>query len=96
GKALGKNKQNLLSLERALKKRLKIVQFSNDKLRFITNLMAPLRILEIVEDAEGIITIKGPDEKTRGLMIGARAQNLREYENITRKYFECKEIRVVG
>lgn len=94
-KALGKNREKLLKLEKLLNRRIKIVEFSDDKFRFITNLLYPLKILEISEDENGIVIIKGPDQKTKGLMIGARAQNLRATEEVVRKYFECVEIKVV-
>ncbi len=95
GKALGKNKSNLVKIEKLLNRKVKIVSYHPDKLRFITNLLAPLKVLEIKEEEPGIITIKGPDAKTKGLMIGAKAQNLRATEEIVRKYFDCKEIKVI-
>ena len=42
------------------------------------------------------VFVHGADEKTRGLMIGARAQNLRFAEKVIQKYFpELEEIKVV-
>lgn len=94
-KALGKNKQNVQKLETMLKHRIKIVEYSETMTQFITNIMAPLRIVEIKQD-DDVVTITGPDQKTKGLMIGARAQNLRNYEKMVQKYFpELKEIKVV-
>ncbi len=93
-KALGKNKTNLIKIESLLNQKIRIVSFSNDKLRFIINLFHPLKVLEIREE-DGVVIVKGPDAKTKGLMIGARAKNLRETEEIVRKYFDCKEIKVV-
>jgi len=94
-RALGKDRANLKKLEEKLNKSIKIVEFNPDLLIFIKNLMYPLRILEIKEE-DGIVTIRGPDTKTKGLMIGARAQNLRNYEELTKKYFDnLKEIKVV-
>lgn len=94
-RALGKDRTNIKKLEEKLNRNIKIVEFSPDVLTFIRNLLYPLRVLDMSND-DGIITIKGPDTKTKGLMIGARAQNLRNYEEITRKYFDnIKEIKVV-
>jgi len=94
-RALGKNKKNILRLEGALNRRFKVVEYSSDLLQFIKNMMAPLRIVEIKEE-ESVVTIVGPDEKTKGLMIGARAQNLREYEKAIQKYYPAlKEIKVI-
>jgi len=94
GKALGKNKSNLHRLEGLFKKRLKIVEYSPDVEQFIVNLIKPIRILEISTE-DKIITIKGVDSETKGLIIGARAQNLRKTEEIAKKYFDIEEIKVV-
>ena len=93
-RALGKNRANLLKLERLLKQKIKIVEYRPDKLQFIVNLLHPLKIVDM-KDEEGIVTIKGPDTKTKGLMIGARAQNLRATEEIVKMYFDCEEIKVI-
>ncbi|MDD3175257.1 MAG: NusA-like transcription termination signal-binding factor [Candidatus Nanoarchaeia archaeon] len=94
-KALGENKKNVTRLEDLLKKKVKIIEYSENMLKFIVNIMAPLKVVDI-KNEEGIVTITGPDQKTKGLMIGARAQNLRMFEGIVQKYFpELKEIKVV-
>jgi len=95
GKALGKQKFNLQKIEETINRKIKIVEFNPDVLEFIKNLMYPLKILEIKQE-DAIVTIKGPDTKTKGLMIGARAQNLRNYEELVKKYFDnVNEIKVV-
>jgi N utilization substance protein A len=95
GRALGKKKANLYRVEKLLNRKIKIVEFNPDVLQFIVNLLYPLRVQDIKEE-DGIISFTGSDEKTKGLMIGARAQNLRNYEAIVQKYFpEVKELKVV-
>ncbi|MFP4524156.1 MAG: NusA-like transcription termination signal-binding factor [Candidatus Woesearchaeota archaeon] len=94
-KALGKNRANLLKLERLLDQRIKIVEYKSDKLQFIANLLYPLKIVDMEEDENGVVTIKGPDTKTKGLMIGAKAQNLRALEGVVRMYFDCEEIKII-
>jgi N utilization substance protein A len=95
GRALGKDKANVARLEKLMSKRFKITEYSSIMTKFVINIMAPLRIIEIKEEL-GVVTVSGPDEKTRGLMIGSKAQNLREYEKIVQKYFpELKEIKVI-
>lgn len=94
-KALGTNSENVPKLEKALNSKIKIMEYNPNILTFIKNLMYPLKILEMKEEDQ-IIIIKGPDQKTKGLMIGSKAQNLRTYEEITKKYFpNLKEIKVV-
>lgn len=93
-KALGKNLSNLHKVENLLQKKVKIVEFNGDIKKFMINLLHPYRVAEIVQDG-GIITINDPDTKTKGLIIGAKAQNLRAYEGIVKKYFDIQEIKVV-
>ena len=93
--ALGPQKKNVQKLEDIFKKKVRIVEYSDSVTQFVINLVSPLKVVEIVED-EGVITMTGSDQKTRGLMIGARAKNLRLYESIVQKYFpDIKELKVI-
>ena len=94
GKALGKNKMNIVKLEKMLKRKVKIVEFNPNRLQFITNYLAPLRIIDVKEE-DDIVTITGADTKTKGLIIGIKAQNLRNLEKIVSKYFTVQEIKVI-
>lgn len=94
-KALGQNKANLIRLERLFNKQIRIIEYSEDLFQFIANLIAPLKIVRISED-DNVVTIVGPDTKTKGLMIGSKAKNLRETEEIVRKYFpDLEEIKII-
>ncbi len=94
-RALGAQKENIQKLVKATNRNIKIVEFNPNVLDFTRNVMHPLR-MDDINMVDGVITIKGTDIKTKGLMIGARAQNLRNYEAIVQKYFEdIKEIKVV-
>lgn len=94
GRALGKNKSNIPRLEKALNRKIKIVEFSPVRLQFITNYLAPLKILDVKEEGD-LVTVTGADTKTKGLIIGIKAQNLRNLEKVVSKYFPIKEIRVI-
>ncbi len=93
-KALGKNLENLKRMESMLKRKIKIVEFNSDMIKFITNLLYPYKVDSITIEGK-IVTIKDEDTKTKGLIIGAKAQNLRQYESIVKKYFDIEEIKVV-
>ena len=93
GKAIGKNGSNVIRLEKIFNRKIKIVEFNSDLLQFIRNVAFPLKIKEI-EAEDGRITISAVDLKTRGLLIGRAAKNLRNMESIIRRYFDIKEIRV--
>lgn len=94
GKAVGKKAGNVKKLENYFNKKIKIVEFHDDLLRFIQAFIYPLRVKEIHEE-EGIVVIVGPDMQTKGLLIGKNAYNLRKLEEYVKRYFEVKEIKVV-
>lgn len=94
-KIVGPQGATLKKLESQLGKRLKVIEKVEDKFQFVRNAMLPLKIVDIKEE-DGIVTVVGPDEKTKGLMIGAKAQNLRFTEKIVQMYFpDVREIKVV-
>ncbi len=94
GKAIGKGGQHVRNLEYKLKKRVKIVEFHTDVLQFVKNLVAPVELREAkLQDTTLFLAAK--DLKSRGLLIGRGASNLRTFEAIIQRYFPIKEIRVV-
>ena len=94
GKAVGAKGVNVRKLERILKKKIKIVEFNPEPVNFIKNLVHPLQVKEITED-EGTYTLAPVDLKTRGLLIGRNATHLRAYEEIIKRYFPLKELKVI-
>ena len=94
GKAIGKNASNIKRIEKALKKKIRIIEFNEDLERFIRNVIMPIKANEIEID-DKIVTITSPDSKTRGYLIGRAASNLRNYEEIVKRYFDIDEIKVV-
>jgi len=93
GKAVGKKGANVQRLQKMLNRKIKIVEFDSNLMGFIKNLVYPLKIKEITEQ-EKIIKITAVDTQTRGFLIGRNAQNLRQLENIVKRYFDIIEIKV--
>jgi NusA-like KH domain protein len=94
GKAIGKKASNVRNLERLLMKRIKIVEFNPDVVKFAKNMIAPLMAEDITVDNDKVM-IKGADMRTKGLLIGRNSQNIRNLENILGKYFNIKSVRVI-
>ena len=94
GKAIGKGGAKVKSLERALKKRIKVVEYSNDVSQFVRNLAYPAEV-EKINHEEGIVTINGKDANTRAMLIGRNRRNLNQINDIAKRYFDVKEIKVV-
>ena len=93
--ALGKGAENIRKLSEKFKKRAKIVEFKPNMLDYIKNFIHPLKVEEITEN-DGIVTLKSSDMKTRGLLIGRAAKNLRSLEEYVKRDFpNLKEIKVI-
>ncbi len=94
GKAIGKNGVNVKKIEGVLRKKIKVVEFSNDVLQFVKNFIYPLKPREVKEENK-IVTIIGNDTKTRGLLIGRDSRNLNNLKSIVKRYFDVEDIKVV-
>jgi len=94
-RAIGKDGTNIKKLESTFKKKIKVVEWSDKKDKFIRNMCYPNNVsqVEILEDDTYIV--HGATEQDRGLMIGKKAQNLRNLEKNLRRYFTIKEIKIV-
>jgi len=93
GKAVGNHGKNVHSLETALRSKVKIVEYSEDPVSFIKNLIYPLQATD-VDSVDGAVILTAPDGKTRGMLIGRNASRLREFEAIVQRFFPIKELKV--
>lgn len=93
-KAIGKGGQHVRQLEFKLKKRVKVVEFANDVQKFIMNVIAPLEVAGMRQEG-GIVFLDAKDLKTRGLLIGRGASNLRFFEGLVKRYFPIDELKVI-
>ena len=93
GKAIGKNGANIKRVENMLKKKIRLVEFSNEVLRFVRNTIYPVEITDVKEE-DGIVTIYGKDTGTRAMLIGRERQNINAIKDIVKRYFNVKEIKV--
>ena len=94
GRAIGKNGSNVKRLEGILNKKIKIVEFSNDVKQFIRNFIMPLSVKDVNEE-NSIISVVGPDTKTKGLLIGRESKNLNNLKSVVGRYFKVEDIRIV-
>ena len=93
GRAIGKQGSNIKRIEGILKKKIRLVESSNDVSQFVQNLIYPIRAKEIKEE-DGLVTIYGNDTKTRGMLIGRDKHKINSINDIVKRYFEIKEVKV--
>lgn len=93
-RAVGKAAGTVRKLSSMLNKKVKIIGFSDDLCQFVRNMIMPLKVKEVTEE-NGIVTIRDEDQRTKGLIIGRNAQNLRALERHVQRHFDIEEIKVV-
>ena len=93
GRAIGKQGSNIKRIEGILKKKIRLVESSNDVSQFVQNLIYPIRAKEIKEE-DGLVTIYGNDTKTRGMLIGRDKHKINSINDIVKRYFKIKEVKV--
>ncbi len=93
-KAVGKSAQNAKKLSAMLQKKIKIIGYSEDLCQFVRNMIKPLQVRDVTVEGK-IVTITDDDPRTKGLIIGRNAANLRALEQHVRRHFDIEEIKVV-
>ena len=74
GKAIGKGGSNIKRIGSVLKKKVRVVEFSDNICQFVKNLIYPTKVE--VDEEEGVINVHGNDTKTKGMLIGRDRQNI--------------------
>lgn len=92
GKAIGKGGENIKRLINLLKKKIKVVEFNEDPLKFVSNLILPAHAETRFEDEKTII-IEGHGARFKQAVLGPERKNLKELQSIVSSYFNI-EIKV--
>jgi len=93
GKAIGKQGENIRRLTSLIKKRIKVVEFNEDPLKFVSNLVAPFKADIRFEDEKTII-IQGQGARFKQAVLGPERKNLKELQTIVSSYFNL-ELKVI-
>tara|TARA_B100002003_G_C14081375_1_gene520214 strand:+ start:303 stop:722 length:420 start_codon:yes stop_codon:yes gene_type:complete len=91
GKAIGKNASNIKRIENMLKRKVRIIEFDEDVCKFVRNVLAPLKVEE-VELVDTKVVIRDNNMKTKGMIIGRDASNLKKHKEIVTRYFPIEDI----
>ena len=79
-KAIGKNAINVKKVSNLIKKRVKIIEFNQDPVKFINGYIYPVEAETVVVD-DGV-EVKVKSSKDKGLLIGRNKKNLLEDEMV--------------
>ena len=93
GKAIGKQGSTIKKVQEELGKPIKIIEFNENVIDFVRNVIAPLTVAEIIEE-NGIIILKDTNKKTKSLLIGRESRNLGVINRAVKRFFNV-EVKVV-
>jgi len=94
GKAIGKHGSNIKRIENMMKKRIRLVEFNDDIVQFVQNLIYPVSAKEIKEE-NGIVNIYCNDAKSKGILIGRDRHKINFINDIVKRHFGSAEVKVV-
>ena len=89
GKAIGKRGENIKRLTNLLKKRIKVVEFNDNPVKFILNLISPIKT-DVHLEGEKIVVIEGRGIKFKQAVLGPERKNLKEMQDIVSHYFNLE------
>ena len=92
GKALGKGGSNIKKVQKELGKQVRVVEYRDNPVDFVRNVIYPIKVEEILEE-DGIIWIKDSSRKTKSLLIGRESRNLNLINRAVKRFFNV-EVRV--
>lgn len=93
-KVVSNSGSKIKKLEAMIKKKVKIVEYSDDIVEFLKSYVSPIKAVSI-ETKNDVVEIKVEDMRERGILIGRDRKNLESLKSITRKYFNIEEIKIV-
>ena len=95
GLAIGKNGSNIKSLQNLLKRNIELVEYYNDPIKFLKNLLNAKLINEekISKRADGspqAIVLVNPNNK--GLVVGRAGRNAEKARLLAKRYFDIPSV----
>jgi len=93
GKAIGRDAINIKRIQQELGKKVRIIEYRDNVIDFIKNVIYPFKVEEIIEE-NGEIIIKDKNRKTKSLLIGRDSKNLKLINRAVKRFFNIKEVKV--
>jgi len=93
GKAIGKGASNIKRMQQELQRRIKVIEYNDDAIEFVKNIIYPLRVQSIITEQDAIV-IKETNKKAKSLLIGRQARNLKLINRAVKRFFPY-EVKVI-
>ncbi|HLD80173.1 MAG TPA: NusA-like transcription termination signal-binding factor [Candidatus Nanoarchaeia archaeon] len=93
GKAIGKGASNIKRLQQELQRKIRVIEYSDDVVGFVKNIIYPHRVQSIKEESEAVI-INETNKKAKSLLIGRQGRNLKLINRAVKRFFNL-EVKVI-
>jgi transcription termination/antitermination protein NusA len=93
-KAVGKNGANVKKLSLLLKKKIKVIEFSSQPVKFIKGFIYPVVAVDITLDGK-IVSIKAGSTREKGMLIGRESKNLNKLKEVVKRYYDIEDVKIV-
>ena len=91
GLAIGKKGENIKRLQNVLGKRVEMVEYSEDRNEFVTNIFKPAEVDRVEQDpANGHLNIYVRRKSDLGIAIGKGGCNIEKARLLTRRFFNLE------
>ncbi len=89
GKAIGKGGSMIRKLQERMKKRVRVIEYRNNVVDFVQNMIYPVTVSEIVEE-NGVVFIRDDDRSKKGKIIGRSGSGLAFVNKVVKRYFDVE------
>ena len=95
GLAIGKGGSHIKNLQNIVKRNVEIVEYSEDPIKFLKNILNPKLISEVKlnkrDDGtlQAIVTV---DPKKKGIVVGQEGRNAEKARLLAKRYFEISSV----
>ena len=99
GLAIGKNGATIKTLQDLVGKKIELVEFSDDPVEFIRNMLSSNLVLDIkiTEKGDGNkVAIAVVDPKKKGVVVGREGRNAEKARLLAKRYFQISNVLIVS
>lgn len=86
-KAIGKQGRNIQQISRMINKKIRVIEFNKDVIKFVGNLIHPING-KVYKSEENTISVQAKDTWDKAILIGRDRKNLKSIQDIVSKYFD--------
>lgn len=93
GKAVGKGGAVVKRVQNELNKKVKIIEYHENVVEFLRNMVYPLQVEQIVDEGSAVI-LSDSSRAVKGQLYGREGKNLAVLQRAVSRFFPEKEVKV--